>query len=129
MVRCDVVEPDAIIAAMQRGDCYASSGVFLDDVRVEDGRLIVDPAVVADAGADETLTVEFIGTRVVDGEPGEVGAVLSRVVRPLGSGEPVAYRFAGDELYVRARLTSSRPHPRPYADGDREMAWTQPVRR
>jgi hypothetical protein len=127
MVRCDVVEPDAIIEAMRRGDCYASSGVFLDDIRVEEGRLIVDPAAVVDASAEETLTVEFIGTRVVDGEPGKIGEVLSRVEQPLGSGEPVAYRFADDELYVRARLTSSRPHPRPYAEGDREMAWTQPA--
>jgi hypothetical protein len=127
MVRCDVVEPDAIIEAMRRGDCYASSGVFLDDIRVEEGRLIVDPAAVVDASAEETLTVEFIGTRVVDGEPGKIGEVLARVEQPLGSGEPVAYRFADDELYVRARLTSSRPHPRPYAEGDREMAWTQPA--
>ncbi len=129
MVRCDRVEPDAIIGAMRRGDCYASSGVFLDDVRLEADRLVIDPAIVADAGEDETLTIEFIGTRVADGVPGEVGEVLSRVVQPLGSGEPSVYRFAGDELYVRARLTSSRPHPRPYASGDREMAWTQPVRR
>ncbi len=129
MVRCDVVEPDAIIEAMRRGDCYASSGVFLDDIRVEEGRLIVDPAAVVDASAEETLTVEFIGTRVVDGEPGKIGEVLARVEQPLGSGTLVEYRFQGDELYVRARITSSRPHPRPYAEGDREMAWTQPVTR
>jgi hypothetical protein len=129
MVRCDTLEPNAIIEAMRRGDCYASSGVFLDDIRVEDGRLIVDPAAVADAAEDETLTVEFIGTRLVDGKPGAIGEVLSRVEQPLGSGEPATYRFTGDELYVRSRLTSSRPHPRPYAEGDREMAWTQPVRR
>ncbi len=129
MVRCDVVEPDAIITAMRRGDCYASSGVFLDDIRVEEGRLIVDPAAVVDAGKDETLTVEFIGSRIVDGEPGKIGEVLARVEQPLGSGTLVEYRFQGDELYVRARITSSRPHPRPYAEGDREMAWTQPVTR
>jgi hypothetical protein len=114
---------------MRRGDCYASSGVFLDDIRVEEGRLIVDPAAAVDAGKDETLTVEFIGSRIVDGEPGKVGEVLATVEQPLGSGTLVEYRFQGDELYVRARITSSRPHPRPYAEGDREMAWTQPVTR
>jgi len=130
MVRCDVVEPDAIVDAMRRGDCYASSGVFLDDVRMEDdGRLVVDPKAVGDAGEDETLTVEFIGTRVIDGEPRKTGEVLATVEQPLGSGAAVEYRFQGDELYVRARITSSRPHPRPYAEGDREMAWTQPVTR
>lgn len=128
MVRCDRVEPDAIIEAMRRGDCYSSSGVFLDDVRIEGDRLVVDPAAVPDAKADETLTIEFIGTRIVDGEPGPTGEVLTTVRRPLGDGEPVARAFDGDELYVRIRLTSDRPHPRPYRSGDREMAWTQPVR-
>ncbi|MGA1058341.1 MAG: hypothetical protein ACO3Y3_11670, partial [Phycisphaerales bacterium] len=44
------------------------------------------------------------------------------------SDDPAVYTFTGNELYVRARVTSSRPHPRPYAKGDLEMAWTQPVR-
>lgn len=128
MVRCDRVDPDAIIEAMRRGDCYASSGVFLDDVRVEGDRLIVEPAGVTDAGGDETLTIEFIGTRVVNGEPGPIGDVLATVRRRMNDDAPISYVFTGDELYVRARVTSSRPHPRPYREGDREMAWTQPVR-
>jgi len=33
----------------------------------------------------------------------------------------------GDELYVRARIISSKLHPNPYAAGDRETAWTQPL--
>ena len=40
---------------------------------------------------------------------------------------PAVYRFQGDELYVRAKVTSSRPHPNPYAQGDFECAWMQPV--
>jgi len=35
--------------------------------------------------------------------------------------------MAGNELYVRARVTSSKPHPNPFAEGDHEMAWVQPV--
>ena len=35
--------------------------------------------------------------------------------------------MTGDELYVRARVTSSRKHPNPFAEGDMEMAWVQPV--
>ena len=30
-------------------------------------------------------------------------------------------------MYVRAKVTSSKPHPNPYAEGDVEVAWTQPV--
>jgi hypothetical protein len=35
--------------------------------------------------------------------------------------------MTGDELYVRARVISSRLHPDPFAAGDMETAWVQPV--
>ena len=38
-----------------------------------------------------------------------------------------SYRMTGDELYVRARVISSRLHPNPFAEGDLETAWVQPV--
>ena len=37
-----------------------------------------------------------------------------------------SYQFTGQELYVRAKVTSSKPHPNPYQKGDVETAWTQP---
>jgi hypothetical protein len=36
-------------------------------------------------------------------------------------------RLTGKELYVRAKVISSRPHPNPYQKGDMEAAWVQPV--
>ena len=118
MVRSDRVEPDAIVRAMLAGDFYASTGVTLADIRADEERLVVDLA-PADG---ESLVTEFIGTRLVDGEPGPVGVVLSR-----SRANPAVYEFAGDELYVRARVASDRSHPRPYREGDVVMAWTQPV--
>ena len=38
-----------------------------------------------------------------------------------------AYRFKGDELYVRATVASDRRPAVPYGKNDVEMAWTQPV--
>ena len=35
--------------------------------------------------------------------------------------------MTGDELYVRARVISSRLHPNPFAEGDLETAWVQLV--
>ncbi|MFZ9691652.1 MAG: hypothetical protein ACO3EP_06380 [Phycisphaerales bacterium] len=73
-----------------------------------------------------TYRTEFIGAlSPEDGAHPEtpVARVLSAT-----SDDPAVYTFTGNELYVRARVTSSRPHPRPYAKGDLEMAWTQPVR-
>jgi hypothetical protein len=40
---------------------------------------------------------------------------------------PAAYAFTGEELYVRAQVVSSEDHPNPYAKGDKQRAWVQPV--
>ncbi len=44
-------------------------------------------------------------------------------------GTSPSYRMTGKEIYVRATITSTASHPNPYAEGDVEMAWTQPVLR
>ncbi|MCP4509634.1 MAG: hypothetical protein GY826_24930, partial [Fuerstiella sp.] len=53
---------------------------------------------------------------------GEVGAVLQST-----TGDSATYEFTGDELYVRALVTSSRQHPNPSEPGDFQQAWVQPV--
>lgn len=114
VVRAEACTPDAITRALLQGDFYASTGVRLDDVRV-------GPRGVALAIAPEpdvSFTTRFVGTRA----GGPVGAVLAEV----GGLEP-AYAFTGDELYVRAVVTSSRAHPNGYAPGEPERAWVQPV--
>ena len=89
---------------------------------------------------DATYSIEFIGTRrgfnrqsepVLDKEGKEIratrrysddiGQVLSRIDGPAAK-----YDFQGDELYVRARVTSSAKHPNPSEVGESERAWTQP---
>ncbi len=42
-------------------------------------------------------------------------------------GTEARYVARGDELYVRARVTSTQPHPNPFRAGDVTMAWTQPL--
>ena len=51
---------------------------------------------------------------------------VGKVVAEVDGAEP-RYKFAGTELYVRAKVTSSKAHPNPYQKGDVEVAWTQPV--
>ncbi len=50
-----------------------------------------------------------------------VGTVLLTV-----TGTEAAYQLTGDELYVRAIVTSSRQHTNPSLDGQHQAAWTQP---
>jgi hypothetical protein len=52
----------------------------------------------------------------------DVGAVLAAV-----KGTKAEYVLKGDELYVRARVTSTKPMKSSPVGGEVEMAWTQPV--
>ena len=116
MVKAERLEADLLMKALESGEFYGSSGVTLQDVSFRAGIIeleIEGQPVVA-------YKTQFIGTR--SGEEAAVGEELA-VSESL---QPV-YRLRGDELYVRARVTSSRDHPNPSYDGQKEQAWTQPV--
>jgi hypothetical protein len=122
---------------MEAGRFYSSSGVTLDGVTSSAAGLEV--AVKPDPG--ETYSIEFFGTRrgfdstsqpVLDNEGKEIRATR-RYSADIGQvfcridGPAARYCFQGDELYVRARITSSRKHPNPSEVGEFERAWTQPA--
>ena len=137
MVRADTLSAEKIIASMEAGDFYASSGVFLSDVRRRSDAIEIE----IEARPGVTYRTEFIGTRKgydassepVLGKEGEtlrttrryskdVGAVLAAVEGPVAK-----YVFKGDEIYVRARVTSSAKKADGSSPGEFERAWTQPV--
>jgi hypothetical protein len=136
MVRAAHLIADELMAAMKAGDFYASTGVELTEVRRYGKRLSIRIA----GRSDATYTTQFIGTRAsydtantaVSDSAGRpvtrrysrgVGEVLAEV-----RGLAPAYTLRGDELYVRARVVSSRQKTNASYTGEREMAWTQPVR-
>jgi hypothetical protein len=137
MVQADNLDARSLIAAMENGDFYASTGVVLLDVqRSARGlhlKILPEPGV--------TYVTTFIGTlrgfnpmrtpgRVpAKGNPvvtgiysDEIGAVLGRT-----EGVTASYEFAGDELYVRAKVTSSRVKTNSYRRDELEAAWVQPA--
>ena len=135
-VRSPRLDADSLMAAMQRGDFYASTGVELSDVRHDAGSVTL--SIVPSRGV--TYTTQFLGTRrgwdttsvAVRDSAGravtrrysrDVGAVLAEV-----RGTTATYRFRGDELYVRARVVSSKAKVNGSLPREVEMAWTQPVR-
>jgi len=136
MVRAAELTPDALVAAIEKGDFYCSTGVTLKDVvRTADSLTVeVDP----EPGLQ--YTVEFIGTRrgydhrsePVKDDKGEVLRVTRRYSEDVGrvlqssKGVRATYKFKGDELYVRARVTSSRHKSPIVIAGEMERAWTQP---
>ncbi len=125
MVRAKSLDADSILDAMHRGDFYASSGVMIDRIESNGKKLTIH--IQAEPGV--AYTTRFLGTRWLpdsdgDGRPevGPAGEVLDQTMD-----NPATYTFTGDEVYVRAVIISSKPHPNPFAKGDLEMAWLQPV--
>ncbi len=135
MVRAGELTPDSLIGAIESGDFYATTGVVLDDIDVADGRIRI--RIRPEGGV--TYTTQFIGTRRGYRSPGavpvsepavpvtqvssdEIGIVLSEI-----AGEEPIYEFGGDELYVRAKVVSTRIKANPNQPGELEVAWTQPV--
>jgi hypothetical protein len=137
MVLTAELTPAAIIDALERGDFYASSGVTLTKATSSDNGL----EIVVQPQDDATFKIEFIGTRrgfdprsepVLDKDGKEIVATRRYsddigVVLQTSSGTQAKYTFRGDELYVRARVTSSRKHPNPSTVGEFERAWVQPA--
>ena len=52
----------------------------------------------------------------------DIGAVLATVKGPNAH-----YKMQGDEVYVRARVTSTAKHPNPSEVDEFQRAWVQPV--
>lgn len=137
VVRAGRLTPESLIGAMKAGDFYCSTGVTLRNITFKNRTLTID--VEAEPGV--TYTTRFIGTRrgyepsseaVADAEgkamrttrrySAAVGTVLAEV-----EGTTAEYRLGGDEIYVRAKVISSRGNAKSHVPGERESAWVQPV--
>ncbi len=136
-VRSKFLTPEYLIDALESGDFYSSSGVTLRRIRVNDDNISIE----IDAEDGVTYTTEFIGTRrgfdpdseaILDEDGGELGVTRKYsddigVVLDTVEGTTAAYSFEGDELYVRARVISSKDKENYYSEGEKEKAWVQPV--
>jgi len=135
MVRADELTPDAITNAIEAGNFYASSGVILEDVRIGDRgdrryRITVDVA----ATMRELESDLLIGRRVDEGPEGfrleSIGwhgrVFETKQFGPDALDVPVTASFdlAKGELYLRTRVTYTRPHPK--GGFEAFYAWTQP---
>jgi hypothetical protein len=136
MARAYHLSAESIVRALDAGDFYSSTGVVLDEVARTGDEIRVD--IRAEAGVQ--YRTQFIATprdAALDSKPQtdkdgkplpvtrvygpEVGKVVAEV-----KGTAPRYRLTGKELYVRAKVLSTKPHPNPYEKGDVEVAWTQP---
>jgi len=135
MVRARHLTPESLITAMKSGDFYASTGVTLREVHFDASTGQLSIQIEPDGQA--TFTTQFVGTAKdadITGSPGPATQRATRVYsEQIGRifatvpGTSPSYRLSGQELYIRAVITSSRPHPVPVWPGQLQQAWTQPV--
>ena len=132
MVKAKSLSPANIISSMEKGDFYSSSGITISEI-TSNGRLFSFKIKPEDG---VSYTTRFIGTRKnfksspdkakrnsIEPSDAGIGVTLGQAQ----SLEP-SYTFKGDELYVRAEVTSSKKKANPYVAGEFERAWIQPVR-
>lgn len=118
MVRAEALTPAALIKAMEQGYFYATTGVTLREISFTNNQLKVE--VKAEEGV--SYTIQFWGARKA-----KPGKSTQRLVLKVEKGNKAEYRLGKDDLYVRAKIISSRLKENPYQEGDVETAWTQPV--
>lgn len=138
-VRARFLTPESLIRAIEAGDFYASSGVKLKDVRFSAESKTLTVEVDPQEGA--RYTTRFVGTtkgydpsrRPVEDADGKPLPVTQRYSDTVGrelataEGTVAEYHLTGDELYVRAVVTSDQPPANPSYKGQKAKAWTQPV--
>lgn len=137
MVRAPKLDAAELIKAMKAGDFYASSGVTLDDVSFTDGmlriRIHAEPGVKYTTVIRGTLQGYDTATRDVATPKGDTYPTRKLYSDDVGKtlttleGTAITWKPTGKELYFRASIVSSKPHPNPTFEGQTEMAWTQPM--
>lgn len=139
MVKAPFLTADSLVKGLDAGDFYATTGVVLNEVTRDGNELKI--AIRAEPGV--TYRTEFVATlkgtdltatpKTFTDKNGKEVPVTSDYSPEIGKvvataeGARATYALTGKELYVRAKVTSSKPHPNPYAKDDVEVAWTQPV--
>jgi len=114
MVNTKNLETNNIIAQMEAGNFYSSSGVYLKSL-VSDNKGVsieIDPEPNIEYG------IHFIGYK-----KGEDNTKLLKSV----DGTKANYLFEKDDIFVRVKIVSTALMPNPYTDGETKKAWTQPL--
>lgn len=143
MVRARHLSPDSIVRAYKAGDFYASTGVELSDVGFHGKERVYRLRIAGKQGVE--YVTRFIGTRKGANIVGKArvdtqGQAVDTTLDYRMAGRPVMgevfaevkgvnaeYKMRGDELYVRAVVTSNA---RPVVDSKEypyQRAWTQPA--
>lgn len=116
MVLTDSLTPASLIASMENGQFYATTGVKLKELEFDQNKLSVE--VMQETGI--TYTISFFGCRKGQSEPEEFKSI---------EGIKADFELTDDILFVRCKIASSKLQGNPIENILYELAWTQPVLR
>jgi hypothetical protein len=114
MVQADSLNPKSLITAMEAGEFYASTGVELKNLKLENNKISIE----VKKEADITYKISFIGYKKGKTEPEEFISI---------EGDKASFELTKDIIFVRSKIVSSKLHRNPIEDLLYESAWTQPV--
>ena len=113
MVNAKKLDTDYLISAMEKGDFYASTGVYLKNLNTDQKQvsLAVDP----EPGVH--YEINFLGHQ----KGAEDVVVLKKV-----QGTSASYTYQKEDIFVRARIDSDAKKDNPIIEDETKKAWTQP---
>lgn len=114
VVNAPKLDQESIVEAMEAGKFYTSTGVVLESLSF--GSKLISLKVKKIAGV--TYKIQFIGAKK--------GKNSSEVLKEV-AGTDAEYVLKNDDLFVRAKIISSKLRQNVDPVGDFEKGWTQPV--
>ena len=114
MVNTKSLETNNIIAQMEAGNFYSSSGVYLKSLARDSKGISIE--------IDPEPNIEY-GIHFIGYKKGDDNTKLLKSV----DGNKAKYIFEKDDIFVRVKIVSTALMPNPYTDGETKKAWTQPL--
>lgn len=114
MVNASKLDPELIIESLESGNFYAITGVLLE--KLNSGSKKIFLRIKKEDGI--SYRIQFIGARR--------GSNKAEILKEIKNTK-ATYRITKKDLFVRAKIISSKPKANPFRWGDVETAWTQPV--
>lgn len=114
MVDSKELNTASLINAMEKGDFYASTGVYLKSIKKTSRELTIE--IDAENGVNYELI--FLGYK----EGSEMVKELKRV-----NGAKANYVFQEEDIFVRVKVISNEPKDSPDGTNELKQAWVQPI--
>ena len=113
MVNSKKLNPKNLIIAMENGDFYSSTGIYLKTIFANKHKLFIE------INPEENTNYEiiFMGYKKGSNEVVQLKKV---------QGTSASYYYKKDDIFIRARINSDAKKENPYKPHETKKAWTQP---